>query len=805
MGTLWQDVRYSGRMLVKSPGFTVVAVLTLALGVGANNAMFSLVNSVLLRPLLFPEPDRLVSIVERSEQQTFDSVNLANFMEWRQRQQCFSAMGVARPWAGNLVATTGAEYVNGAIASYDYFSAAGVVPLVGRLFTREDDRAGAERTIVLGEMLWRRLFDGKDAAIGARVTFLGVPHTVIGVLPRGFTHTSFDCSFWIPVGHYVNEYLVQSTRGPQGFLALARLRPGMSLDAARAQMEEVAAQVFAAYPDGNLGRSVVFETLTERMFARVRLALYVLLGATVGILLIACANLANLQLGRARAHLRELAVRAALGASPIQLGRILLLESLLIGVLGCAAGALLGSWLLEGLRGLLPASFPRLGEIALHRQAFVWELIAGLVCPLVFGFVPVGHVLRVDLRGTLANDTRVGDRTGGARWRAALISGQIAITCVLLIGTCLMLRSLYGLYHANLGFRTGGIVTFSWSPNSEPAGRRGVLIDQAFDRLRALPGVTQVGLGEWMPFEGKQRSSVFTVEGDAIPASPDQAPALDFGRIHPDYFQSLRIPLLKGRMFTAQDTADSPRVTIVDTWLAERFFPGQDPIGKRLKLGLPGGPEPWLEIIGVVGHVQNKSPGRSANPQAYLHYRQSSPMFAMSFALRTDTNSAALRPVLEKAMRALTPDIPIHGLATFDERFGASISTERLAGLLLGLFAALALLLAGIGLYGVVNHHVAQRTREMGVRIALGATPRRIHGLVLREGLRLTSIGLILGVAAALVLAQLLRGLLYGVSPLDPFSVGASALMLALTVVLACWLPARRAVSVDPVAALRLE
>jgi putative ABC transport system permease protein len=801
------------RQLRKSPGFTAVAVVALALGIGVNTAIFSVVYAVLLKPLPFPEQERLMFIREWSEQVPGMSVSYPNFVDWRERQQSFTAMGVVRDQWLNLTGSGSAERVAGALATHDLFEALQVQPLRGRLFSPADDRPGSERTALMRESLWRRSFGARESIIGESVQINGRPFTIIGVLPDAVQVPAVHTELWQPLGLFADQHTYQSRDNHPGLSAIARLKPGVSFDAARRELEGLAAQLAHEYPDSNTGVSVMVKPLTERVVGQVRPMLQVLLGAAGFVLLIACANVANLQLARAHSRAREFAVRAALGAGRRQIVWQLLTESLVLGALGGVAGLLLGGWALDAYLAVLPSNLPRLGEVQLNGWVLAFAIVMAVVTSLAFGLVPAAHAAKLDLRGTLAQGPSSGGNSAGSRWRSALIVAEFSLTSVLLIGAFLMLRTLGNLHRADPGFRTERVVTFGWGLPRETydtAAARNAMLERALMRLAAVPGVTQAAFIDPLPLTGGYHDSGnqngYYVQGAPLETS-GRGPSTERIQVSRDYFSVMAIPLLSGRTFDERDTEQSQRVVIVDTTFVQKnFAPGENPIGRRLAFG-HGPPEDaadWLEIVGVVEHIQNYTFGDPTREQAYIPHTQLRP-WDDAFVVRTALDPTAVIPALRAAMAEIAPNLPIFQVTTMDQVFAASIATQRLTMTLLGTFSGLALLLATVGLYGVLTYSVGQRTREIGVRMALGAQSVDVVRLVVRHGLKLASFGLFLGFVAALFLTALLRPVLYGVSRFDLASFMGVGLTLLIIGVLACWLPARRATRVNPVEALRAE
>jgi putative ABC transport system permease protein len=799
------DLRFALRQLLKSPGFTLIAVITLALGIGANTAIFSVVNTVLLRPLPFPEQDRLVFLGEWSEQVPNMSVSYPNFVDFRDRQRSFSAFAAARFQGYNYIGPSETERLTGAMASADLFPVLGVSPLLGRVYSSEDDKPGAERTVVLGEALWRRIFGARDSVLGEQINLSGELYTVIGVMPDEFRYPTPANELWVPLGLAADQY--QNRGNHPGIYCVARLKPGVSFEAAVADLKGIAAQLAQDHPATNAHQSVSVEYLTDRAFGTARPALLVLLAAAGCVLLIACANVANLQLARAQGRAREFALRAALGAARGRVVRQLLVESLLLGLIGCAAGLVLGYWGLDALKSLLPANLPRISEVALDPTVLLFAIVLSLVTSVAFGLLPALHAARTDLRDALSAGTRA-VAAGGRRWRAALIVSEFALTSVLLVGAGLMIRTIGNLYQADPGYRTGGLLSFNWVlPNNlfptEEARRQ--TIDQALEHLASVPGVRAVSFSHPLPLSGDGNQSSYLVEEKADP-EPGRSPSTEVFRIAPNFFETMGIRVVAGRAFGPTDLPDSPRVAVVDTLFAEKNFgPGADVIGKRFAFGgRPTDSKQWMQIVGVVEHIQNYGLGRDTREQTYLPYAQATPTF-VSFVTRTHGAPETVMPSIRTALREVAPQLAVFGTTTMDELLHRSVATQRLTMTLLGTFGGLALTLASVGLYGVLNYTVGQRTREIGVRMALGALPGAVISLVLSQGARLAGLGLAIGLASSLIAGRLLQAVLYKVSPFDPVSFALVAGVLTVIGLLACWLPARRATRINPTEALRAE
>ncbi|PTX94420.1 ABC transporter permease [Opitutus sp. ER46] len=801
---MFQDLRLAFRQLAKSPGFAVVAILTLALGIGTNTAIFSLVQAVVLRPLPCPAPAQLVTLGEWSEEVPEMSIAYPNFIDWRQRQSCFTALGIGRRQDFAWVRPAGAERVSGSQATHDLFAALAVPPLRGRLFRPDDDRPGAARTALLGERFWRAQFAGRDSVIGEPLQLNGSTYTIVGVLPADIDVLLGAADVVVPLGLSADDFASRWVHA--GMYSVARLKPGVSIERARSEMQAIAADLAREFPVTNARQSVTVTPLAETLFAGKDHALYVLLGAAGFVLLIGCANVANLQLARAQAREREFAIRAAVGASRLRLLRQLLIESLALGLLACLFGVLFAAWGLDGLRAIIATNLPRAAEVSLDARVLAFATGIGLLSSVLFGLAPALHTAKTDLRSAFVTSAGTAGTRSGRRWRTALVVGEFALTCLLVTGASLMLRTFAKLHHANLGYSVDHVVTFDVdlsSPAFQSDERRRTLIAQATERLQTIPAVSAAGAINPLPLRGANQTS-YLVEGATRPTS-GMGPTAEHAQVNPEFFPALGLTLVAGRGFNHEDSVTAPRVVIIDTLFAEKNFPGQNPLGKRIAFGPDETRDSdWCRVVGVVSHIRNLGVRAPTREQSYVPYTQSVPT-SLSFALRTNRDAATLAADIRAVMHGLAPDLPVFNVRTMADRFAATLATERLSVVLLGLFGALALVLAAVGLYGVINYIVGQRTREIGVRIALGATPGAILNLLLRYGLGLAGGGLLIGLVTALALTQFLRSLLYEVSPFDPLSFAAVALMLALLGLAACWIPARRAAQVNPVDALRAD
>jgi putative ABC transport system permease protein len=714
---------------------------------------------------------------------------------------------VARPWQFSYAGPNETERLNGAVASHDVFAAIGMAPVRGRLFTAEDDKPGAERTVVLRASLWRRLFGGRESVIGEKIMLSGEYHTVIGILSDDFRVPLEGAELWTSISNSLTGEDLQYGYRPDGLYAYARLKPGVSLEIAAANMRVLAAGLDKEHPSGGLIPTVL--PLATAGAGEVRPIMYVLLGAAGFVLLIACANVANLQLARAHARAREFAVRAALGAGRGRVARQLLVENLILGLVGCGAGALIGSWALGGLKAMLPAGASRMDEVSLNLRVLGFAVVASLLTSVLFGLVPAFHAARQNVREALAQGGRSAGSTRGNRWRAGLIVGECALTCALLVGAGLMIRTLGKLYRSDPGFATGQLLTFNWVVRGgryEDPAVRYHLINQALEHLAAVPGVAHVGIVDPLPLEGRDNRTVYLIKGGVIPGDSGPWASAGFGTVGGDWLGALGVKLIAGRAFDERDDWQSTRVVVVDKQFAEKEFRGRDPIGQHIWTGgaPPEHDADWMEIIGVVGHINTLGPGQPSLPQVYFPTQQTIPQ-SMGFAVRAGRDPVAVVPLLRAALREVADDLSMARVRTMDQLFDANIANQRLVVKLLGAFATLALLLAGAGLYGVVSYSVGQRTREIGIRVALGATSGSVVRMTMLQGATLAGAGLVIGLAASLALTRLLQSLLFETSSHDPLVYVAVAAGLLGVASLACWLPARRAAKVDPIIALRAD
>jgi putative ABC transport system permease protein len=808
--TIWQDVCYGARMLRKHPTFTAVTMLTLAMGIGANTALFSVVHAVLLEPLPYPQPAQLVMVWERVRlphyQNERNTPAPGNFADWQTRHTVFSGMGAIRYRSWSL--TDGGEPVRieGEAVSAGFFPALQVSPLLGRTFTAEEDRPGGPAVAILSHSLWSERFGSNPQVVGSTIHLDGAGYTVIGIMPLGFHFPDPDDLVWVPLAMSPSD---QVNHGSHYLRIVARLRPQVTLAQAQAQMDTIAQQLSAQYPDTNSSVGVNIVPLREQVVGDVRPALLVLFGAVALVLLMVCANVASLLLARGAARQREMAIRAALGAGRTRLLRQLLTESLLLALFGGLLGILLAHWGVRGLESLSPPDLPRIGSIGLNAPVLGFSLGVSLLAGLVFGVAPALASLRSDLREPLAEGSRGSAGGPHGRLRGLLVASELALGVVVLAGAGLLLRSFVVLQNIPLGLDSSSVLTFRVIL---PAARyatyeqRSAFYQRLLEKLESIPEVRCAGGVSFLPLTFAGRTTAIAIEGSA-PVPANELPFADFRMVTPGYFRTLGIALAEGRDFAWSDSPAQPPAVVVSQTLARTFWPGENPIGKRLKLGGGGPQDPWLSVIGVVGDVHQMSRTREPRPAVYLSATQDVGVgdTVRDWAVRSSGDPLLLAPAVRGAVWSVDAVLPVSRVQTMERVLSGTLASQQFNLLLLGLFALLALVLAAVGLYGVSAYFVAQRTRELGVRMALGAERRDVLALVLRMGARLIGLGIVVGLAASLAAGRLLASLLFQVSPRDPLVLAGVAVLLAAVALLACYLPARRATHVDPVIALRHE
>src|SRR5580658_9128242 len=799
---LVQDLRYGARLLRRSPAFSVVAVLALALGIGANTAIFSVVNAVLLRPLPFPEPDRLVRVWESSPQ-GFDRnvVDPFNFLTWRERTRSFQQMAAIDGWTSNITGGGEPLAVHGMRVSPEFFSILRVSPFMGRGFIPEEGIPGRDKSVVFSYAFWQSQYGGDRNILGRKIAMNGDPSTVVGILPRDFRFPGWKADLFVPLA--IDR--AEASKGGRWLSTIARLQPGVSLAQAQQDMAAVARQLSQERPAMDKDWSAAVVPFLEDVTENIRLPLLVLLAAVGLVLLIACANVANLLLMRATGRMREIALRAALGAGRRRIVQQLLSESLLLALAGWAAGLAVGYWGLKGLLSLIPASvaLPRMESIRLDSGVFLFAFGIAVATAVLFGLVPAVQASRPQLQSALQQGSqRTG--VGGSRvFRRSFVVAEIALALLLLVGAGLLMRSFGRLISVNPGFATEHLLTmemFTSPARYEDKQKRSQYLDRVLDEVRNVPGVQAAGSIHFLPLTGTVSGSCF---GPVPGPEPDaSSPGADFLVISPGYFQSMGTPMLSGRDFGAQDRFGTPSVLVVNHAFAERFFAGQNPVGKKLNVCWTV-PNP-VEIVGVVADARQTELREAPHPTIFLANPQA-PMYFARLVVRTRNDPRQLARAVQAAIHRVDPDQAVSNVQTMDDIFSDSVARPRFQLVLLVVFAGIAALLATIGVYGVVSYSVTQRTQEIGIRVALGARSGDVLRLVLREGLLLGGLGVAAGLAAAVVSTRVLRSLLFEVTPTDPVTLGAAAGLLLAVAFAAALLPARRATRVDPVVALHYE
>lgn len=809
MDTLWQDLRYALRVLRKNPGFTIVAVATLATGIGANTAIFSVVNAVLLRPLPFRDPDSLCLITERMPTIPVVGPSWLNFQDLRDRSRSFD-LAPARNTTVTLTGEGDPERLPAQQASSTLFPLLGVKALRGHTFTAAEDKPGAAPAVLLGYGFWQRKFAGAPDAIGKSITLDRTPHTIVGILPPSYQLIQ-PADVVVPFHPWAATLPPDDRSWHPGIIAVGRMRPGVSLEAARADMVTVMKGLEQQYPDANTNVGINVNRLHDQLVENIRPALMILLGAVGAVLLIACANIANLLLARATARRREIAMRTAIGAGRARLVRQLLTESVLLAVAGGAAGVLIAHLSIDPLVALAGASIPNVGAVSVDYPVLLFVCAAVMLAGILFGLGPALQSVRFDLVSALNEGAR-GSSGGGAqkRLRGALVVSEIAFAIVLLIGAGLLLRSFDRLQSVEPGFRPGNLLVADVPVSPRAYSRPEARMDfygRLLDRVRALPGVTSAGAAMFLPVSGGGSQIHFNIQGRP-PKSPRDFLIAAYRPVTPRLHETLGIPLVRGRLLTDADNERAPFVVVINEAMARQYFPNQNPLGQRLQLGQSPDPnEPWHEIVGIVGNVRQNL---ATDPAAEMYYpiRQANtilPVNVVSVVLRTAGDPRGEVSALRAAARELDPNQPLVKIRTMEENIGASVAQPRFRTTLLGIFAGCALALSVVGLYGVMTYSVSRRASEIGIRMALGAQRGDILRMVLTEGLRLAVIGVAIGAAGALALTRLLKTFLYATAPTDPIAFAGAALLLTVVALLACYIPARRAMELDPVSSLRQD
>ena len=794
-----RDMRHAFRQLLKTPSFTVVAVLTLALGIGATSAIFSVVNTVLLRPLPYPEPDRLMIVNEIVPQYGRFSVAPATFLDWRQQNTVFERIAAFSSGSVTLVNSEGPDRVPSAAVSWDTFDLLKVNPVLGRTFMEVEGTPGKDTVAILSYGAWHRRFGGDPGMLHKTIMLNGKAITIVGVMPQGFYFPSRTTEIWTPMA--VNP--ATASRGGHFLGTIARLKPGVSVEQADTELKTISMRLAKQYPQQSADESAEVRPLREQIVANIRPALLTLLAAVGVVVLIACANVANLLLVRASVREKEIAIRSALGAGGRRLGLQMLAESIVLAVLGGALGLLIAYLVIQPIQALSAGSIPRVAELSIDGSVLAFVAAVSLLTGFLFGLAPAWHASRT----TLGHVLKEGGRTSGgvrARWiRSALLVGEVGLSIVLLVGAALLLRSFAKLTGVDPGFNPDPVIGFQVSlpATSYPDDHNRVaFFTRLLERLETNPQVRSAGMVQTLPLRGTYVLSV-NIQGRLEP-DPAKVPSANYRVISPKYFEALGIPLLRGRVFTERDAEKSPMVAVVDQAFADKHFPTEDPIGRGIDIG--NGSDGFYEIVGVVGSIRQEGLDANPNPTMYVPYRQD--VFSSMWILaKTTGDPAQLVATARQAVREIDPSLPAYNATPLGDTISESVAERRFSMLLLGVFAGVALFLAAVGLYGVVAYTVTQRTPEIGVRMAIGAQPAHVLRMVVGAGLKLAIAGVVLGTAAALLAARFISTMLFGVTPFDPASYFATTAMLLAVAALACYIPARRAMRVDPLVALRQE
>jgi len=809
MQSLIQDLRYALRMFAKNPGFTAIAILTLAIGIGANTAIFSVVDAVLLRPLPFAQSDRMYCVYQAMPEKGVpkNGVSYPNYQDFKRLSKSFEELVATRDTALALTGQGDATYIVGQAVTGGYFEMYRQTPLLGRTLQEGDDSLAASNVVVVSERLWRSRFGSDPNIVGKTITLERHPFTVVGVVSADFRPglADQDAELWVPLEQDRIFSQSSSRRGGHYLTILGRLKAGVTGAQAQAELTSIEEGLEKQFPDDNKGWSVRLIPIREDLLGDVRPALLVLLGAVGLVFLIACANVANLQLARAASRTREVAVRMALGAGRSRLVRQFFTECVLLGIAGGIAGLALAYVTVQGLKSWIPADVPRVAAIHTDARVLAFGLALSILSGIVFGLAPASRAGDAKLSGILNQGARAGEDARRRRLRAALVVAETALAVVLLIGAGLLIRSFSQLQHVNAGLNASQLVIaqvgLPLAEYSKPE-QWNSFQEKLVERLNVMPGAEDATVAVPLPLVGGGINLGFEIEGKAQQAKSEELNNTDFIMVNPSYFRTMQIPLVRGREFTTADTAASPTVCLISTSMARRFFPNEDPIGKRITIGFPKGAT--REIVGVVGDVRDKTLADLDSTQLYVPFAQN-PLWAAGIAVRGRGDVKLLGAAIREQVRVMDPSLPVTAIMTMADGMSQTVAQPRFRTTLLGLFGATALLLAAIGIYGVISYNTEQRTREIGIRIALGAQTHDVLRLVVGEGALLAIGGVALGLAGGAALTRFLQTLVFEVSVTDPFTFGAVALTLVGVGLAACYVPARRAMRVDPMVALRYE
>lgn len=815
MDTIIQDIRYSLRSLMKKPGFSVIAVLTLALGISGNTAIFSIINGVLIKPLPFQEPDRLMALWEHTSDDPRLSFSFPNYLDVKTLDQVFDDVAAIVGHSFVLTGRGDADRISSARVSANFFQVLGVQPAAGRLFVPEDDTPGQGRVVMLSYDFWQNKLGGDPDIIGQSLTLSGVTYTVTGILPSAVNgrHYAFwynnndrPIELWVPNGQFVAGWTSRGSHS--GHIAIARLKDGVTQAQAAAALDVLAARLEKAYPEENTGHQFVITPFHTALVGESRTPLFMLMAAVGFVLLIACVNVANLLMARATGRRRELAVRMAMGAARFRLMRQLLTESLVLGMAGGVSGLLIAMWGLDILKSMAPAELPRLAALEIDGAVFGFTFILVLLTSLLFGLLPALHASDTDLNEVLKATNRTSAGKRHARHRGVLVSLEVALAVVLLVGAGLLVRSFYQVISVDPGFQPNRLLTMYMALPLTRYGdidRQTTFFQQMTARINELPGVQTAGAVTDLPLLDDDISLNMRIEGRPEPA-PGENMAPAFRAMTPDYFQAMGIPLMSGRSFDNRDQVESMPVAIINQTMAERHFPSEDPIGKRLRIDW--GDHPWITIVGVVSNVKQRGlDSPQADEAVYIPYPQRPFQWMrwMNLAVRTEADAAGMISSIRRTIANIDPDIPISNIRTGDQLLAQTLAQRRFLLMLLGVFATVALIMASTGVYGVISYATGQRTREIGIRMALGARKRQVLAMVMGQCFKQVGAGLLIGLIGAFIVSGYLNAFLFNISPLDPMTYAGVVLILAAAALAACYFPALRAAKIEPMTALRHE
>lgn len=806
MESLTQDIFYGLRMFRTNPGFTAVVLLTLALGIGANTVIFSVVNAIVLRPLPYKEADRLIFVSETTSDTKIKPFSFLDYTDWRDQNQVFEHFAAFKFDGANLIGDDQPERLQTAFVSANIFPMLGVDPIVGRVFTADEDKSGGPRVVVMNYDLWQRRFGGDKGVIDKTLNLDGQIYTVVGVMPAGFKaypSSTWRPELWMPLS-LLPDGLKNARRARQGIYAFGRLKNGVTFDQARVEMDKVAGQLEQQYPDSNGGHKAYLVPLHQHIIRDVRTSVLLLLGAVGLVLFIACANVANLLLTRAATRQREISIRAAMGASRLRLVRQLLTESVVLSALGAIIGLGFAYVGIKLLLNISPTNLPRVSEIGIDSRVLWFTFLVSILTGLIFGLTPALHASKADLSQVLKETARGSAGVARTYIRNLLVVGEVAIALVLLVASILIVRSFIRLVDTSPGFNTSNVLTMQMalpgSKYSESWRLRG-FVEQLVQGVKSIPGVESAAVVNPLPLSGVGQQTPFTIEGRAI-VSSNETPFSDLESVTPDYFEVMGIRLLRGRYFTEQDKDDGAQVVIIDETMARRYWPSEEPIGQRLKMGDAASNFPWLQIVGVVGHLKNYGVTEESRVEMFRPYTQFQSN-TISLVVRTSGDPTAMAGAVRNQIANIDKDQPVYNIRTMDELLATTVAPRRLSVVLLGAFAVLALLLEAIGVYSVLAHSVTERTHEIGIRMALGAQRSSIMRLIMRQGMSLVVVGMAVGLAGAFMFNYVVASLLFGVTTRDPISYMGGLMVLVMVAFLACYLPAKKATRVDPMVAIR--